>query len=301
MAVTISPGTAIRATMQEGGTARAVTTTPQQQEAMLLLLRGVLGARSTAPRWILGLQVSPLLLLLPPLREASPATVALTERACLRMWPLRRPGACRMELMGRRVARTMGGYQRGYTNGGGGGGGYVNGGGGTYAWASGTGAAGAGVGALQSPDYDWTADPLYEDVLRGGTGGYYVGRDSSLGLGRRGARDSYKMAFDDEYSDEPTEVKPVVKVDSVVINGKTLQANAGITAKQVFLLGAGPERQPLGAMPTSRAQALADEAKEDLLLINPDASPPVARIVNWSKYKYELEKSAKERKAKSSK
>jgi hypothetical protein len=48
------------------------------------------------------------------------------------------------------------------------------------------------------------------------------------------------------------------------------------------------------------AQALADAAKEDLLLINPDASPPVARIVGWSKYKYELEKGAKERKAKSS-
>lgn len=39
--------------------------------------------------------------------------------------------------------------------------------------------------------------------------------------------------------------------------------------------------------------------QEDLLLINPDASPPVARIVDWSKYKYELEKGAKERKAKS--
>ncbi|EFJ43570.1 hypothetical protein VOLCADRAFT_106738 [Volvox carteri f. nagariensis] len=71
-------------------------------------------------------------------------------------------------------------------------------------------------------------------------------------------------------------------------------------AREVFVLGAGPERTPLGVMPTSRAQALADEAKEDLLLINPDASPPLVRIIGWSKYKYELEKNAKEKKAKSS-
>ena len=38
--------------------------------------------------------------------------------------------------------------------------------------------------------------------------------------------------------------------------------------------------------------------QEDLLLITPDASPPVARVIDWGKYKYELEKGAKEKKAK---
>ncbi len=33
------------------------------------------------------------------------------------------------------------------------------------------------------------------------------------------------------------------------------------SVKEVFLLGAGPERTPLGVMPTSRAQQLAAEAK----------------------------------------
>ncbi|KXZ43303.1 hypothetical protein GPECTOR_95g692 [Gonium pectorale] len=48
--------------------------------------------------------------------------------------------------------------------------------------------------------------------------------------------------------------KPVVKVDKCVINGKTMQCNHGITVREVFLLGAGPDKAPLGAMPTSRAQ-----------------------------------------------
>lgn len=47
-----------------------------------------------------------------------------------------------------------------------------------------------------------------------------------------------------------------------------------------------------------QALALAKQSKEDLLLITPDASPPVARIVDWSKYKYEQEKGLKEKKAK---
>lgn len=134
--------------------------------------------------------------------------------------------------------------------------------------------------------------------IGGGNGGYMGNTYMPPQTNRR--RNGRQLAFDDyDDYDDLEEERPVVKVDKCVINGKTLQANHGISVKEVFLLGAGPERTPLGVMPTSRAQQLAAEAKEDLLLINPDASPPVARIVDWSKYKYELEKGAKERKAKS--
>ncbi|KAG2428827.1 hypothetical protein HYH02_014239 [Chlamydomonas schloesseri] len=178
----------------------------------------------------------------------------------------------------------------GYMNGGGGGG-YMNGGGG------GGYMNGGGYGGYTGGGYGggYTTGGGYSGggYMNGG-GGYSTGR-------RSGGRNSMRMRYDDltEDLDETEGEMPVVKVDRAVINGKTLQANHGITVKEVFVLGAGPERNPLGTMPTSRAQALADEAKEDLLLINPDASPPVARIISWSKYKYELEKGAKERKAKS--
>ncbi|PNW87768.1 hypothetical protein CHLRE_01g001550v5 [Chlamydomonas reinhardtii] len=181
--------------------------------------------------------------------------------------------------------------------GGGGGGGYMNGGGG-----------GGGGGYMSGGGY-YGGGYAGGGYANGGTytgggyagGGYINGGGGGYSSGRRSGRNSMRMRYDDltDDVDETDGEMPVVKVDRAIINGKTLQANHGITVKEVFVLGAGPDRAPLGAMPTSRAQALADEAKEDLLLINPDASPPVARIIAWSKYKYELEKGAKERKAKS--
>ena len=39
---------------------------------------------------------------------------------------------------------------------------------------------------------------------------------------------------------------------------------------------------------------MAQEAELDLVVVSPNQSPPVAKIMNWGKYKYETEKRAKE-------
>ena len=51
-------------------------------------------------------------------------------------------------------------------------------------------------------------------------------------------------------------------------------------------------------MPTSQAMKMAEEADLDLVVISPNQAPPVAKILNYGKYKYELEKKAKEAKKK---
>ena len=43
---------------------------------------------------------------------------------------------------------------------------------------------------------------------------------------------------------------------------------------------------------------MAEEADLDLVVISPNQAPPVAKILNYGKYKYELEKKAKEEKKK---
>ncbi len=53
-----------------------------------------------------------------------------------------------------------------------------------------------------------------------------------------------------------------------------------------------------GVVATSKALAMAEEADMDLVLISPNQEPPVAKILNYGKYKYELEKKAKEAKKK---
>lgn len=50
-------------------------------------------------------------------------------------------------------------------------------------------------------------------------------------------------------------------------------------------------------MPHAEAQRLADDAGVDLVEISPNASPPVAKIIDWGKYQYqkmkELQKNRK--------
>ena len=58
----------------------------------------------------------------------------------------------------------------------------------------------------------------------------------------------------------------------------------------------GPDSEQLGVVAIQRALALALEHELDLVEISPTASPPVCRIMDYSKYKYDQEK--KERKSK---
>ena len=53
-----------------------------------------------------------------------------------------------------------------------------------------------------------------------------------------------------------------------------------------------------GTVPTSKALEMAKEKDLDLVVVSPNQAPPVAKILDWGKYKYETEKRAKEAKKK---
>lgn len=71
-----------------------------------------------------------------------------------------------------------------------------------------------------------------------------------------------------------------------------LVMNENITAAELRLLD--EDKEPLGVFPTVQALQMAQEQAKDLILIAPDASPPVARLVELSRFKFEQEKAAKE-------
>ena len=72
--------------------------------------------------------------------------------------------------------------------------------------------------------------------------------------------------------------------------------NERIRTKEVRLID--QDGQNHGVIATSKALQMAYDADLDLVLINPNQEPPVAKILNYGKYKYELEKRAKEAKKK---
>ncbi|HJE02610.1 Translation initiation factor IF-3 [Aliarcobacter thereius] len=70
--------------------------------------------------------------------------------------------------------------------------------------------------------------------------------------------------------------------------------NEDITAKE--LRCTSDDGENYGIITTAQALSLADEAGLDLVLIAPDAKPPVAKIMDYSKFKYQQEKKKKEAK-----
>ena len=64
-----------------------------------------------------------------------------------------------------------------------------------------------------------------------------------------------------------------------------LMINGQIRDKEVRLIANDGEQ--LGVMSAREAQKLADEAGLDLVKISPKAKPPVCKIIEYSKYKYE--------------
>jgi len=60
----------------------------------------------------------------------------------------------------------------------------------------------------------------------------------------------------------------------------------------------GVDNEPLGIVTLSEAFRLAEEANVDLVEIAPTAVPPVARLMDYGKFKYQEQKRAAEAKAK---
>jgi len=72
--------------------------------------------------------------------------------------------------------------------------------------------------------------------------------------------------------------------------------NEGIRAKEVRCLG--PEGENFGILPIQEALAKAQALGLDLIEVSPNATPPVAKITDYGKYKYEQKKKDKEIKSK---
>ena len=68
--------------------------------------------------------------------------------------------------------------------------------------------------------------------------------------------------------------------------------NDEIRDKEVRLVG--PEGEQLGIVSSARALELADEKNLDLVKIAPQAKPPVCKIMDYGKHKFELAKREKE-------
>ena len=70
--------------------------------------------------------------------------------------------------------------------------------------------------------------------------------------------------------------------------------NDEIEATEVRVVG--EDKESLGVMSLTDALSLADDAGVDLLLVVADASPPVCRLLDYSKWKYEKTKADKDQK-----
>ena len=81
-------------------------------------------------------------------------------------------------------------------------------------------------------------------------------------------------------------------LEVLAISTKELQINDEIRAKEVRIIGDNGEQ--LGVLQTSAALAMAYEKDLDLVLIAPNAEPPVCRIMDYGKYRFERDKREKE-------
>jgi translation initiation factor IF-3 len=81
-------------------------------------------------------------------------------------------------------------------------------------------------------------------------------------------------------------------------SGREVRAriNDLIDCKEVRVIGADGE--PVGVITTAEALAMADEVGLDLVEVSPTAEPPVCRIMDYGKYRYEQSKKQAEAKKK---
>ena len=76
-----------------------------------------------------------------------------------------------------------------------------------------------------------------------------------------------------------------------------IRMNESIRVPEVRVIG--PDGGNLGVLPTREAIAKALELGLDLIEISPNAQPPVCKITDYGKFKYEQKKKEKEVKSKS--
>ncbi len=75
---------------------------------------------------------------------------------------------------------------------------------------------------------------------------------------------------------------------------KDLRINRQIRAREVFLIDESGNQR--GVMSTFDALRIAEDAGLDLVEVSPMANPPVCKVLDFGKYRYEMEKKQKEAK-----
>lgn len=78
-------------------------------------------------------------------------------------------------------------------------------------------------------------------------------------------------------------------------NKDQYRVNGQIRAKEVRIVGDNVESK---VYPIAQALKIAEEHEADLVEISPNAQPPVCRVIEYSKFLYQLKKRQKEMKAK---
>ena len=72
--------------------------------------------------------------------------------------------------------------------------------------------------------------------------------------------------------------------------------NEQIRDREVRLIG--PDGEQIGVVSSREAQKIADEAGLDLVKIAPTAQPPVCKVIDYGKYRYDLARKEKDAKKK---
>ena len=75
-----------------------------------------------------------------------------------------------------------------------------------------------------------------------------------------------------------------------------LMINDQIRDREVRLIG--PDGEQIGVVSSREAQKIADEAGLDLVKIAPNAKPPVCKVIDYGKYRYDLARKEKDAKKK---
>ena len=76
------------------------------------------------------------------------------------------------------------------------------------------------------------------------------------------------------------------------ISSKELQINEQIRDKEIRVIDS--DGSQLGIMPSKKAMELAEQKNLDLVKIAPQATPPVCKIIDYGKYRFEQSKREKE-------
>ena len=76
------------------------------------------------------------------------------------------------------------------------------------------------------------------------------------------------------------------------ISKQVHELNEAINDREVRLIGSQGEQ--LGIMPSAEALRIADEQGLDLVKISPQATPPVCKLMNYGKFRFEQSKREKE-------